>query len=189
MSLFTNLLKKSFKDFLRKRKKWIIALTVFIGALIGLNILMNHYVNKIVGNLIREFVHEKSNGFYQVDFEEIVYVLNDGRFFVSQFKFDIHPDYAEDLDYESLKQNYIYLASIPRLHIDIIEFWSIFINRKLRVIGVEIQSPDIKIVNLNKNRTPKKISFEAGNLYQALSGESKRIKNKSVQDWQRAIKI
>ena len=81
MSLFTNLLKKSFKDFLRKRKKWIIALTVFIGALIGLNILMNHYVNKIVGNLIREFVHEKSNGFYQVDFEEIVYVLNDGRFF------------------------------------------------------------------------------------------------------------
>ena len=176
MSLFTTLLKKSIGDFLRKRKKWLITLGIFIGFLIGLNLLINHYVDKVVGTLIKEFVHEKSNGFYQVEFKEIAYLLNDGRFFMTDFRFGIHPDHQHSIDYKDLKQNYIYLASIPRLHIDIIDFWSVFVHRKLRVIGIDIDSPEIKIINLNKNKSPKKISFEAGNLYEVLSGQLNELK-------------
>ncbi len=176
MSLFTNLIKKTLTDFFQARKKWIIGVVVFIGLLIGLNYLVNHYVDKVVGTLIKEFVQDKSNGFYQAGFNEIGYILNEGRFFISEFQFDIHPDYQQNIVYEELKQNYIYKANIPKLHIDIIDFWSIFINRKLKVMGVEIGSPSIKILNLNKNKAPKKISFEAGNLYQVLSGHLKELK-------------
>lgn len=176
MSLFTSLVKKTIKDFFHKRKKWIIGAVVLIGLIIGLNYLINHYVDKVVGNLIKEFVHDKSDGFYQVDYNEIGYILNDGRFFLSEFHFDIHPDYKNNLSYEALKQNYIYMANIPKLQIDIIDFWSIFINKKLKIIGVEIGSPEIKIINLNKNKEPKKISFEAGNLYEVLSEYLKELK-------------
>lgn len=176
MSLFTKLLKKSVSNFLRKRKRWVITFMVFIGFLIGLNLVINHYVEKIVGTLIREFVQEKSNGFYTIDFKEIAYVLTEGRLLVNDFKFEIDPGHKENLDLGKLDQHYVYLASIPKLHIDIIEFWSIFVNRKLRVIGIEIGSPDIKIINLNKNKRPKRISFEAGNLYGVISGHLKELK-------------
>lgn len=176
MSLFTKLLKKSISNFLRKRKRWVITFMVFIGFLIGLNLVINHYVEKVVGTLIREFVQEKSNGFYTIDFKEIAYVLTEGRLLVNDFKFEIDPDHKENLDLGKLEQHYVYLASIPKLHIDIIEFWSIFVNRKLRVIGIEIGSPDIRIINLNKNKRPKRISFEAGNLYGVISGHLTELK-------------
>jgi hypothetical protein len=60
MSLFTNLLQKSIREFLRKRRKWLIRLTIAFGVLIGINFLINNYVDKVVGDLIREFVDEKS---------------------------------------------------------------------------------------------------------------------------------
>ncbi len=176
MSLFTHLVKKSINEFLGKHKKWIIGFFIFIGLLIGLNVLINHYSDKVVGDLIREFVHEKSNGFYKVDFDEIAYLLNDGRFFVTDFRFDIHPNYKNNINFVTLDQNYIYQASIPKLHIDIIDFWSIIINRKLKLVGVEIESPVIKILNLNKNKAPIKISFEARNLYEVLSGQLNELR-------------
>lgn len=176
MSLFTKLIKRSIADFWHKRKKWLMTLTVILGLLIGINLILNHYIDKVVGTLIKEFVHEKSNGFYKVEFDEIAYILNNGRFYMSNFKFDIHPDLHEKITYEELSQKYVYGATIPVLHIDIIDFWSIFVNRKLRVIGVEIDEPFIKVINLNKNKTPKKISFEAGNLYEILSGHLNELK-------------
>lgn len=176
MSLFTKLLKKSLSDFFRKRKRWLIAFMIFISLIISINLVVNHYVEKVVGGLIREFVHEKSEGFYAIDFDEIAYVLNEGRLLVNNFKFEIHPDYGENLDFKKLTQPYVYLASIPQLHIDIIEFWSIFFYRKLRVIGIEVGSPDIKIINLNKSQQPKRISFEAGNLYEVISEHLAELK-------------
>ena len=95
---------------------------------------------------------------------------------MSNFKFDIHPDLQEKIIFEELTQNYLYGAEIPVLHIDIIDFWSILVHRKLRVIGVEIDKPYIKVINLNKNKKPKKISFEAGNLYEILSGHLNELK-------------
>ncbi len=176
MSLFTNLIKKSAMVFFQKWKKWIIGLFIFIGLLIGLNYLVNQYVDKVVGSIIKEFVHDKSDGFYKVDYSEIGYIINGGRFYLNDFRFDIHPDYKNNLSYEELEKNYIYKANIPIFHIDIIDFWSIVINKKLRVIGIEIGSPEIKIINLNKNKDPKKISFEAGNLYKVLSGHLEELK-------------
>ncbi len=137
---------------------------------------MNRYVNKVVGEVIREFVQEKSDGFYIVDFGNIAYILNNGRFLLSDFEFQIDPDVSKNINYENLDQQYIYTASIPNLHIDIIDFWSIIVKKKLRVIGVEVNSPEVKIINLNKNKTPKKISFEAGNLYEVLSGNLEELK-------------
>ncbi|MCG8308198.1 MAG: hypothetical protein MI975_12455, partial [Cytophagales bacterium] len=148
--------------------------TLFLGLLIGINLTLNYYVDKVVGTLIKEFVHEKSNGFYYVDFKEIAYILNNGRFYMSEFKFDVHPDHRAGFD--SLDYKYIFSATIPSLHIDIIDFWSIFVSRKLRIIGIDISEPFIKIINLNKEKTPKKLSFEAGNLYEILSGHLKELK-------------
>jgi hypothetical protein len=176
MSLFTNLLQKSIREFLRKRRKWLIRLTIAFGVLIGINFLINNYVDKVVGDLIREFVDEKSDGFYQVEFSELAYILNDGRFLITDFRFDIHPDRRDTISFENLDQSYLYTAGIPRLHIDIVDFWSIFVQRKLRVIGIEVNTPTVKIVNLNKSKSPKKISFEAGNLYKALSGHLEELK-------------
>lgn len=164
MSLFTNLLKKSIREFLQKRRKWLIGLTIVFGVLIGINFLISKYIDQVVGDLIREFVDEKSNGFYQVEFSELAYILNDGRFLITDFNFDIHPDHKETISFEALDQSYLYAATIPRLHIDIIDFWSIFVQRKLRVIGIEVTTPTVKIINLNKSKSPKKISFEAGTL-------------------------
>lgn len=176
MSLFTKLLKKSIFDFLRKRKLLIRTFVAFIGILIGINLIINHYVEKVVGTLIKEFVYEKSNGFYEIDFEEIAYVLTDGRLLVKKFKFEIPPDQKTNLDLGKLEQQYVYQATIPQMHIDIIEFWSIFFHRKLRVIGIEVVSPNIRIVNLSKDNSPKKISFEAGNLYEVISGHLAELK-------------
>ena len=176
MSLFTNLVKKSLTQFLRRRKKWLIALTIVLGLMIVANYVMRHYVDNVVGDLIREFVHEKSEGFYEVDFTEIAYILNGGRFYMSDFEFRIDPEQARDLDYDALDKKYVYKAQIPHLQIDIIDFWSIIFARKLKVIGIEINSPMIQIINLNKNKTPKKISFEAGNLYSVLSGQLNELK-------------
>jgi len=176
MSLFTNLLKKSVRDFLRKRRKVLITVTLIFALLIGLNYILNKYVDQVVGELIRDFVEEKSEGFYRVQFDDIGYILNDGRFLMNNFRFDIHPDRKASLDYKTLNKNYLYEAEVPRLHIDIIDFWSILVRRKLRVIGIEIRSPSVKIINLNKNTKPKKITFEAGNLYKALSVHLSELK-------------
>jgi len=176
MSLFTKLVKKSLKDFVRRRKKWFIAMGIFLVVFVGINYVIDHYVGKVVGNLIKEFVEEKSDGFYYVDFEEISYILNSGTFYMSEFTFDIHPKHKEGLDLGKLTQNYTYTSHIPSLHIDIIDFWSIFIHKKLRVIGIKITSPTVRITNLNKNKAPKKISFEAGQLYNVLSGHLNELK-------------
>ncbi len=175
MGLFTNLLRKSTKDFFNRHRKWLIGLTLILSLVIGLNFLANYYVDKILSKLIKEFVQKKSNGFYTVEFDKIAYVLNNGRFFMTDFKFEINPE-QQQIEYANLDKNYIYSATIPRLHIDIIDFWSIFVSQKLEIIGVEIDSPNIKIINLNKNKTPKKISFEAGNLYEVLSGHLNELK-------------
>ena len=106
MSLSLNLLKKSAGEFLRKRKKWLIALSIFIGFLIGLDIAINHYVDKVVGNLIKEFVHEKSNGFYKVEFDEISYLLHNGRFLLRDFSFDIHPDLKDTINKIKQRQRF-----------------------------------------------------------------------------------
>jgi hypothetical protein len=178
MSLFTKLVHKSIKDFFQRRKKLLILCAVIFTLLVGINFIVNHYVDKVVGTLIVEFVEEKSNGFYYVEFDELAYVLNNGRFLMTDFVFDVSPGHKDEFAYQELDQNYIYTASIPSLHIDIIDFWSIFIMRKLRVLGIEVREPEIKITNLNKNTAPKKISFEAGNFYQALSGHLSELKIK-----------
>jgi hypothetical protein len=154
---------------LHKRKKWIVSLSIVFCFLIGLNYLVNRYVDEVVGNLIREFVREKSDGFYTVEFDDIAYILNNGRFLVTDFEFSIRQDQPKSQVADTLDHSYTYTATIPKLHIDIIDFWSVFIRKKLRVIGIEIYSPIINITNLNKYKHPKKISFEAGNLYKVLS--------------------
>jgi hypothetical protein len=156
MSLFTKLVKKSLKDFLQRRRKWFIAMGLFLAGLVATNFFLNQYVGKLIGTLIKEFVQEKSNGFYHVDFKEIAYILNSGTFYVSEFQFEIHPDYKQNLVYDDLPQQYLYSSSIPSLHIDIVDFWSIFVRRKLTVIGIQITSPYIKITNLNKTKDPLK---------------------------------
>lgn len=176
MSLFTKLVRKSISEFFRRRKKLLLVFSIILAVLIGLNHIINQYVDNVVGTLIKEFVEEKSDGFYHVAFDDLAYVLNNGRFLMTNFKFDVSPGHKDAITYRELDQNYIYTATIPRLHIDIIDFWSIFVRRKLRVIGIEVRDPEIKIINLNKNKAPKKISFEAGNFYQALSGHLRELK-------------
>jgi hypothetical protein len=169
MSLFKKLLKRSLSDFFRKRKKGLIAFSIMMLVLFGLNYFTNRYIDRVVGNVIMEFVDEKSEGFYHIEFDEIGYVINNGRFKMTGFRFDIDPVHQKNLNLRQLPQNYLYQAEIPVLNINIADVWSVFIRKKLRVTGIEIISPAIKITNLNKNKEPKKISFEAGNLYKALS--------------------
>ncbi len=169
MSLFKKLLKRSLSDFFQRWKKGLIAFSIMIFMLFGLNFFTNRYIDRVVGNVIMEFVDEKSAGFYHIEFDEIGYVINNGRFKMTGFRFDIHPNQQKNLNLRQLPQNYLYQAEIPVLNINIADLWSVFIRKKLRVTGIEIISPAIKITNLNKNKEPKKISFEAGNLYKVLS--------------------
>ena len=176
MSLFTKLLKNSVRNFIQKRRKWLMAFAVISSLAIVLNIAVNHYVDNVVSEIIKEYVREKSNDFYEVDFDRIAYVLNSGRFLMTNFRFNIVPDKQAHLQYEALPQAYLYTARIPRLHIDITDAWSIFMLKKLKVSAVEIDTPIIDITNLNKNKTPKKITFEAENLYSKLSRYLEELK-------------
>ena len=169
MSLFKRLVQRSIKDFLHKRKNWLIAFFILICTLFGLNFLLNRYIDEVVGRLIKDLVDEKSSGFYHVQYDEIGYIINNGQFRMHGFKFDLHPDHQIKLKDKLLTQNYIYQAEIPVLNIAIIDLWSVFFKKKLRVSGIEIIEPSIKITNLHKSQTPKKITFEAGNLYKMLS--------------------
>jgi hypothetical protein len=169
MSLFKKLLKRSISEFFQKWKKWLIAFFVFIMSLFFLNHLTNKYVDRVVGSIIMEFVVNKSSGFYHVEYDELRFIVNSGRFRMIGFRFDIHPDHQKNLNLRDLPQNYLYQADIPILNIHIADLWSVFVQKKLRVKGIEIIAPSIKITNLNKNKTPKKISFEAGTMYKALS--------------------
>jgi hypothetical protein len=175
MGFFEKMVVKPARDFLQKRKKLIIILTLSLGLLVGLNLVLKRYMGSVVSSLVKEFVQEKSMGFYEVDFEEIALVLNAGQFYMSEFTFDIHPDYRDNIDYENFKEDYIYTAKIPRLQIDIDNFWSVLVKKELSISGIEITAPFIKIINLNKDKKPKKISLEAGNLYEVMSEHLKEL--------------
>ncbi len=176
MSLFTKLLKKSLKDFFAKRKKWLIGMSVGTILLIGINYLLSNYIDDKLSSEIKELVNSQSKGFYSVEFDEIAYNINDGRFFVTDFTFKVHPDHEKDLNLSEFQRKYIYSATVQRMNIDLTDFWSVYFTKKLKVKGIEIVKPSINILNLDKNKIPKKISFEAGNLYQVLSGHLKELK-------------
>ncbi len=169
MSLFSRLLKRSVTDFLRKRRRWIIAFSLLFFFAFGISVYFAKQAGHALSTLMTDFVREKSNGFYQIEFDDIDFLINSRTFRVNDLRF-LQTHVFSDQDDFLKDVNYLYSAEIPELRIKVIDFWSIFILKKLRVAGIELGQPTVKITNLNKTRAPKKISFEAGNLYGIISG-------------------
>lgn len=143
-------------------------LLLLIVGLLGINLLLNHYINKVVGTLLREFVQQRSGSFYEVDFDQIVYVVNDGKLYISNFEFRLNQHYVNDST--DINRAYTYEAAIPEMRFEIESYWALVAYRQLQINGIEIISPDIHLTNLHAKHRTDKISFEAGKLYQILSG-------------------
>jgi hypothetical protein len=169
MSLFTSLLRKSLKQFLHKRKRWLIAIAIVTVVLAGINHFLGQYVNNFVGTSIKNLVAKESKGFYSVDFKDLRYILNEGRFLLTQFTLEAPNTDANQISADSTKRAYVYSASIPELHIDIVDFWSILVHKKLKIIGVDVRSPEISISKLRAAGGQQRISLEASSLYKMVS--------------------
>ena len=169
MSLFTELLKKTIQDFLILRKKWLIGILVFFVILYVLDRLANHYIDKVVAELIVEYVNEEFDGFYEVQFDEIAYILNSSKFYLTNFEFDVSSKIRPTLDLHQVDHTYVYHIKIPSLLIEISDLWAVFIQRKLKVKGVEISDPLVEVIKTRNTLKVKKISPEMGNLYEGLS--------------------
>jgi hypothetical protein len=177
MSLFTSLLRKSLKQFLHKRKRWLIAIAIVTVVLAGINHFLGQYVNNLVGTSIKNLVAKESKGFYSVDFKDLRYILNEGRFLLTQFTLEAPNTDANQISAVSTKRAYVYSASIPELHIDIVDFWSILVHKKLKIIGIDVRSPEISILKLRAAGGQQRISLEAGSLYKMVSTYLSELKN------------
>ncbi len=175
MSLFSKLVKESFKRTARKWRRHLVWFGVFIFVFVSANYLINHYVGKIVGEKIELLVREKSDGLYSTSWTKIGFVVNKNRFYLHNFDFKYSDDYLNSHSPDSIKSNYLFDANVDTLNIDVDGFWSILFEKKLHVDGIEILTPRIKVLKLHSSQNAAKISFEAGNMYQLLSGQLQEL--------------
>lgn len=175
MSLFSRLLKRSITEFLHKWRNWIIAFCLLFMLSIGVSIYFGKQADRVLIDLMTDFVRQKSNGFYRIGFNHIDFLINSRSFRITDFRF-AQTNALNGYDNTPEDINYLYEAEIPEIKIKIIDFWSIFILKKLRVAGIELNEPVVKIINLNKSREPKKLSLEAGNMYSLISGHLSELR-------------
>ncbi|MDZ7608486.1 MAG: hypothetical protein U5K79_23520 [Cyclobacteriaceae bacterium] len=176
MSLFSKLVRESFWRTTKKWRKHLIWSGVSIIALVSANYLVSHYVGKIVGEKIELLVQEKSDGLYNVSWNKIGFIVNQNRFYLHKFDFKYNDGYVKSHGPDSIKSNYLFNADVDTLTLDVHDFWSILFEKRLRVDGIAIIKPRIEVLKLHSTQSAGKITMEAGNMYQLLSGQLKELK-------------
>ncbi|MEQ9009237.1 MAG: hypothetical protein RLP12_15240, partial [Ekhidna sp.] len=121
--------------------------------------------------ILNEVIKRETNGFYQLDFESIDFKLLDKR--INVHKLALRVDSTKDMS--SLGINNIYEISLDELIIDLESIWAIYLEKELVIKSVRVVDPDIDMVSLN-NGQKRDFSFEAGNMYRAISDYLKVLK-------------
>jgi hypothetical protein len=176
MSLFSKLVQESFRRTTKKWRKHLLWFGISIVVFVSANYLINHYVGKIVGEKIELLVQEKSGGLYSVSWNKIGFIVNQNRFYLHKFDFKYSDEYVKSHAPDSIKSNYLFNAEVDTLNLEVHDFWSILFEKRLRVDGIAIIKPRIEVLKLHSSQTTGKITFEAGNMYQLLSGQLEELK-------------
>jgi hypothetical protein len=141
-----------FRRFLKKHKRLLILLSAIFVVLIAINYYFEKYTGEIVGPLLKELIHDKSNGLYRADFEKMGLALNSGVFWVNDFSVTIDSAAFKANQSGPVPVKMIVHTKVPRLYIQVSELWTIYIKRELHVVGIESIHPNVSLLKLRSDK-------------------------------------
>ncbi|NQZ78560.1 MAG: hypothetical protein HRT61_20975, partial [Ekhidna sp.] len=121
--------------------------------------------------ILNEVVKRETNGFYQLDFQSLELDVIDNRITVKSLR--LIPDSTRN--FVELGLNNVYEIDLVELIIDLESLYDLYLNKELNIKNVRVVDPDIQMISLSNSKKTK-FSFEAGNMYQAISDYLKVLK-------------
>jgi hypothetical protein len=152
----------------RKFVLWSFGIIFFI---LGLGATLFFVGKNYAGSILNEVIKRETNGFYQLEFESIDFNFLEKRINVNNLALRV--DSTKDMS--TLGVNNIYEIQLSELIIDLESIWAIYLEKELMIKSVRVMDPDIDMLSLDRNEK-RDFSFEAGNMYQAISDYLKVLK-------------
>lgn len=127
---------------------------------------------RFAGEILNEVIKRETNGFYGLTFQSIDFDILNRRFKVNELILTV--DTTKDL--ESLGIRNAYDVSLQELIIDLESLGEFYLNKELLMKNVQVIDPDIQMVPIGPPQKKETFSFQAGNMYQAISDYLKVLK-------------
>ncbi|WP_420316204.1 hypothetical protein [Ekhidna sp.] len=142
-------------------------LLILGGAFTSIFFLGKYYAGDILNTVIKR----ETNGFYQLNFESLDLDLLESRITLKSLR--LQADSTQD--FSALGLNNIYEIQLEELIIDLESVYALYMDKELIIKNVRVVDPNIDMVTL-ENSKQTKFSFEAGNMYRAISDYLKVLK-------------
>ncbi|WP_425390645.1 hypothetical protein [Ekhidna sp.] len=153
------------------RSKKILIYTGVVTFLVGVGFGVFFIGKYYAADILNEVIKRETKGFYELNFESLDLDLFENRINVKglRLKADSTKDFA------SLGLNNIYEIQLDELIIDLESIYALYLEKELIIKSVRVVDPNIDMISLKTDRQTK-FSFEAGNMYQAISDYLKVLK-------------
>ncbi|WP_221406763.1 hypothetical protein [Ekhidna lutea] len=139
--------------------------------ILGLGATLFFVGKSYAGTILNEVIKRETNGFYQIKFESLDFDAFESRIKVN----NLHLQADSTHDFSKLGLNNIYEIHLAELVIDLESIYELYLDKELIIKSVRVVDPDIDMVSLETDKRTK-FSFEAGNMYKAISDYLKVLK-------------
>ena len=159
------------KEKIKKYWKSIVAVVVISTALLFLPVqkIFRDYTGNILRTMLTELVEKETKGKYGFDYEDLRFNIFKQRIRLNNFTFFLKDSNLLVYDTNSVTNKVFYNVSVESLEIELIDQIDFFFNNKLGISMVEINKPNVSVVNNRIKKRKLSISKMSGDLYQGVT--------------------
>lgn len=152
----------------RIRKGFMILSGLFLVSLLALHFLLNYHLDRVVGRTARTLVDYRSGGIYHLTYGKIKINLLRNRLQIYHLQIKADTTRYRQRKNHNLVKSGLFEAKIPQIEIEGINFWEVFLHKKLQITNLYVKTPHVYILDY-PNERKREERLKVNNLYHFIS--------------------
>ncbi|SFE96845.1 hypothetical protein [Thermoflexibacter ruber] len=152
----------------RIRKGLMILSGLFLVGLLALHFLLNYHLDRVIGRTARTLVDYRSGGIYRLTYGKIKINLLRSRLQIHHLQIKADTTRYRQRKNHNLVKSGLFEAKIPQVEIEGINFWEVFLHKKLQIKNLYVQTPHVHILDY-PNERKREERLKVNNLYRFIS--------------------
>ncbi len=145
--------------------------------------MITQYGPVVIDEILKNQVKTQTDGQYVLDYSSLKISVLSKQVEISNLKLTKKSETQTTLSNED-----VYHISVPKIEIGLASIISIYYGKELKITGIRVYDPSIKVTKLDASGSKSTLSWESGSIYKSISNylssfsiDQLDIKNASVQ--------
>jgi hypothetical protein len=141
---------------------------LFLVGLLALHFLLNYHLDRVIGRTARTLVDYRSGGVYRLTYGKIKINLLRNRLQIHHLQIKADTTRYRQRKNHNLVKSGLFEAKIPQVEIEGINFWEVFLYKKLQIKNLYVKTPHVHILDY-PNERKREERLRVNNLYRFIS--------------------